>query len=177
MDEIWKEIKEAPDCLISNYGNVKVKSRKITDKNSNIRQYKEKYISKNKKKNGYLEVALPIEKNKRIYRLVHRLVLETFNPIENMNKMQVNHKDENKENNNLTNLEWMTSKENCNYGTRNSKVSEGKKVKVQCITTGKIYNSMEEAANDTKCLKSSIWKCCNKIYSQTHGYKWRYYND
>ena len=40
-------------------------------------------------------------------------------------------------NNNLTNLEWMTSKENCNYGTRNSRVSEGKKVKVQCsLRTG-----------------------------------------
>ena len=44
--------------------------------------------------------------------------METFNPVENMENLDVNHIDENKENNDLTNLEWLTHKDNVNYGTR-----------------------------------------------------------
>ena len=43
------------------------------------------------------------------------------------NKPQVNHKDENRKNNNINNLEWVTNKENCNYGNRNLKLSMAKK--------------------------------------------------
>ena len=53
-----------------------------------MRRYKAKEISKNKKKNGYLEVALPVDKNKRIYRLVNRLVLITFKHVEKIEKME-----------------------------------------------------------------------------------------
>ena len=55
---------------------------------------------------------------KRYMRQVHRLVLETFKPIKNMNKLQVNHKDGNKSNNSLSNLEWVISSENL-YHARN----------------------------------------------------------
>lgn len=43
---------------------------------------------------------------------VHRLILENFKPVENMDKMQVNHIDGNKWNNKLSNLEWVTCSEN-----------------------------------------------------------------
>ena len=45
---------------------------------------------------------------------MHRLVLETFNPIENMKEMQVNHKNWDRLDNRLENLEWVTPKENMN---------------------------------------------------------------
>ena len=54
---------------------------------------------------------------------IHRLVAESF--IENPNELEcVNHKDENKRNNVVSNLEWCTKKYNCNYGKRNEKMSK-----------------------------------------------------
>ncbi|MBR5823812.1 MAG: hypothetical protein IKY67_06685 [Paludibacteraceae bacterium] len=51
---------------------------------------------------------------------VARLVLETYRPVEGMEKLQANHiKEFEKSNDSLNNLEWMTPKENANYGTRN----------------------------------------------------------
>lgn len=105
MIEIWKQIKEAPDCEVSNLGNVRVKARDIITSAGQCRHYQAKQIAKNKKQTGYIEVALPVDKGKRIYRTIHRLVLMTFNPINNMENLEVNHIDENKENNILSNLE------------------------------------------------------------------------
>lgn len=178
MDEVWKVIEEAPNCLVSNLGNVKVSQRTIVTSTGHSVTYKEHDIAKNKKRTGYLEVALPVDKNKRIYRLVHRLVLSAFAPVEDMDNLEVNHKDENKENNCLENLEWVTSQENCNYGNRNQKISNKiYKVKVKCITTGKIYDSLAAAAEDTGCIKSSICNCCKGKRNHTHNLKWEYYYD
>lgn len=63
-------------------------------------------------KDGYAKVRLMSDDNKRHRYSVHRLVLENFNPIDNMDQLQVNHKDGNKLNNHLSNLEWVTSSEN-----------------------------------------------------------------
>jgi len=60
---------------------------------------------------GYLYINL-YKNDKKHFRTVHRLVLENFNPVENMDKLQCNHIDGNKENNRLENLEWCTKSEN-----------------------------------------------------------------
>lgn len=64
---------------------------------------------------GYEKVALVSSDNKRHRYSVHRLVLENFYPIENMKNLQVNHIDGNKLNNNLSNLEWVTPRENTKH--------------------------------------------------------------
>ena len=71
-----------------------------------------KILSVQLDKDGYEKVQMMSTDGKRHRYSVHRLVLENFNPIENMNKFQVNHIDGNKRNNNLFNLEWVTCSEN-----------------------------------------------------------------
>lgn len=74
---------------------------------------------------GYLQVQLLKNGNKYSFK-VHRLVAIVFLPNPN-NLPEVNHKDENKQNPNLDNLEWCTVKYNNNYGTRGYRVSQSNK--------------------------------------------------
>ena len=96
--EIWKKINGYENYEISNHGNVK------SNNYSKIR------ILKKEKCKGYLRVSL--SKNNKVKRfLVHRLVALSFLKNED-NKKCVNHKDGNKLNNSLGNLEWSTYSEN-----------------------------------------------------------------
>ncbi|MBU3106699.1 HNH endonuclease [Clostridium gasigenes] len=85
--------------------------------------------------NGYNYVNFNVD-GKRTTQLVHRLVLMAFNPVENMGFLKVNFKDENINNLDLSNLEWCTSKENANYGTRNfrCKINNPQLIKVVQLT-------------------------------------------
>lgn len=81
-----------------------------------------KFLSEHNDKNGYKKVrmsCLDLEPGKTHTFSVHRLVLENFNPIEGMEELQVNHKDGNKANNSLDNLEWMTCFENIHHAMDN----------------------------------------------------------
>lgn len=101
---------------------------------------------------GYLTFAVWIKNNtirKKYY--IHRIVAQTF--IENPeNKKYVNHKDGDKSNNCVDNLEWVTSSENNKHKYRVLKCPYPKRkfftppVKVRCIETGIIYKSVHEAA-------------------------------
>lgn len=79
-----------------------------------------KYLSQHKDKDGYLKVRLVSKDDKRHTYSVHRLVLENFYPTAGMNNLQVNHIDGNKENNSLSNLEWMTCLENIHHAMDNN---------------------------------------------------------
>jgi hypothetical protein len=110
--EIWKDIEGYEGLYqVSNLGNVK---SLYTNKNLS-------YIKCGRDRE-YLSVSLSKDKKLKIY-YIHRLVAETF--IDNPNNYPyVNHKDENKQNNCVNNLEWCSPKYNINYGTR--------KIKVKC---------------------------------------------
>lgn len=77
-----------------------------------------KYLNFHLDKDGYQKVRLVSTDNKRHTYSVHRLMLENFLPIEDMEKYQVNHKDGNKQNNNINNLEWVTPSENIRHAYR-----------------------------------------------------------
>ena len=90
---------------ISNLGRVKSLNYNRTGK--------EQIIKSHKRKDGYVQVCLCRNKKITTYKL-HRLVAETF--LENPNNLPcVNHKDENKENNQISNLEWCDKVYNINY--------------------------------------------------------------
>lgn len=141
------------------------------------------------RKDGYKEIILNAPTKKRVFRCVHRLVAEAFIP--NPDDLPcINHKDENKTNNQVDNLEWCTHKYNSNYGTINKRLSEQKinntynMTPVKCIETGIIYPSIHEAERQTGILTAGIMACCKGIvyssckgYTKRHtagGYHWEY---
>ncbi len=104
--EIWKDIKGFEGKYqISNFGNVK-----------NLNYYRKgivKILKPIKHNSGYNAINLSFKGKNKQY-LIHRLVAETFIP--NPNKYEfVNHKDENKRNNKVENLEWCTKSYNAIY--------------------------------------------------------------
>jgi len=111
MIEVWKEINGFSDYMVSSYGRIK-----------SLKFGKERILKLGKNKYGYLQFIL-YKNNKKYTKTIHRLVLETFNPIENMDKLEGNHKDGNKENNRLDNLEWCTYYENRKHAIENGLIN------------------------------------------------------
>lgn len=130
--------------------------------------------------NGYLTVALPKNGKQKTY-YVHRLVAEAFidNP---MNLPQVNHKDENKQNNSVENLEWCTAAYNLEYSGIHIKAGEAaakacSKPILQFTLDGefvKEYPSLIEASRQTGIHQGNISCCCNGKRNHACGYKWKY---
>lgn len=166
IQEIWKRIKDFPDYKVSNWGRVKSYKR---DKVNG------KLMKLTKNNSGYLSVNLTDKTGLQFTSYVHRLVSEAFVPNPE-NKSDVNHIDEDKSNNRVDNLEWMTHKENCNHGTRNERAGKSRgralRKKVKCVETGEVYPSVKEATKQTKI--GSIDKACRGVYEKAGGFHWLY---
>ena len=122
MEEVWKDIKGYEGIYqVSNFGRVKSLDHYTMMKNDIKRLQKGRELLPNHYSNGYTFVTL-VNKGKRKQCLLHRLVLIAFKG--EKKGYEVNHIDENKDNNSLDNLEWVTHKYNCQYGTRNIRCKE-----------------------------------------------------
>ena len=179
-NEIWKPIKETDGCyLISNYGRVKSLPR-----NGTIN--KERIIKQQLKKDNYYQVNMKVY-GKSIWRRVNRLVAQAFIPNPN-NLPCINHKNGNKLNNCVDNLEWCTHKENSRhyFNTIYDNKYKGRgqihpKSVVRIDENGMItiFSSLLKASEETfgdKNKRNGISKACrqNKKYL---SYIWKYTED
>ena len=179
--EEWKDIKGYIGIYqISNLGNVKSIDRVVLRNNKYPIELKGKILYQGER-NNYKVVQLSKD-NKRKGLQVHRLVAEAFIP--NLdNKSCVNHKDGNKHNNCVDNLEWATYQENhihaLNTGLKSRINSSNKRVKQYDLEMNfiKEYVSLCEAERQTNAKRPNIVKCCEGVYKSSGGYVWRYSNE
>lgn len=174
IEEQWMEIKGYNGKYqVSNLGRVKSEKRMVSF-GLIKREVKEKILKPCSNGNGYLYVSLGRGVENRRY--IHRLVAEAF--IANPNNYpQINHKDENRNNNSVDNLEWCDAKYNCNYGTHRQK--RYKPVTQYSLKNKyiKTWPSIKEASiffNGKS--RSHIGSCCSGKKTTAFGYKWKYGN-
>ena len=164
MMEIFKDIEGYENYQVSNYGSVKSLG--------NGKTRKEKVLKPTKNKDGYLRVGLCKQGKRKMY-LVHRLVTSAF--IENPNNYEeVNHKDEDKTNNKVENLEWCDHKYNINYGTRTEKISKKISKQVMCVETGVVYSSTMEVERQLGYFQTYIASVCNGKHKTAYKFHWCY---
>lgn len=175
--EIWEYIKDYPNYMVSSYGNVKsIKNNKIL-KNHVTDQ-------------GYCIVSLYDNPKKGKHFKVHRLVAFSF--IENkLNKRTINHKDGNKLNNCVDNLEWCTHSENhkhaysklnrkaASLGRKGSKAFRSIPV-LQYDKEGnfiKMFDSQKIASQELNISFNHISSVCNGKRKTTGGFIWKKINN
>lgn len=160
-EEVWKDIfGYGGDYQVSNLG--RVRSRKWG---------KLKILKPVKNHNGYLTVMLYSDKMRRCY--VHRLVAQAFLP-NRKNLEIVNHKNERRDDNRASNLEWCTHYYNNHYSdiyksTRKRVVQYSKD-----MVRIRSYSSQREASRLTGIYQSNISNCCHRKRETAGGYFWRF---
>lgn len=170
--EIWKPVKGFEDRYkVSNLGHI------YSNKN-------ERLLKTPPGKRGYPVVNLMVDNKKARLCTVHRLVAEAFIPNPD-NKPEVNHIDGNRCNNNVSNLEWCTLRENNLHARRTGlHKSDGDKPVIQKDMDGNFiarYKSFSEASRQTGVPRCDIGFVANKrktakgyTYKSAGGFKWEY---
>ena len=182
--EIWKPISGYEGFYeVSNLGRIRSLERIVECSDGRKRKIKDRTLKGSSYSGGYSGVTLHKDGCAKFVN-IHRIVAEAFvpNPLE---KEEVNHKDENPSNNHASNLEWVTHKENLNFGTRTERArkaiveAQGRAVR-QLSRDGELvaeYESLSAAGNATGTHVANITKCAKGVYKTAGGYIWKYKNE
>lgn len=170
--EIWKDVEGYEGLYqISSKGRVKSLG------NGSSGNSKEKILKGLNDKYGYLQVNLYKEGKQKTFK-VHRLVAKAFldNPY---NLPQVNHKDEDKTNNCVDNLEWCNCEYNINYGTRTERFIKSKSIPIlQFSKNGEFirrWDGIRQIERELGINRNPISKCCKGKQKTAWNFIWRYY--
>lgn len=166
---------------VSNLGRVKRLEFVVMRKNGRPHTWKTKIVAQFPR-NGYLRV--PIEMNKKkMSKVVHRIVAFAFIP-NPCGYKEINHKDENKSNNCIDNLEWCDRSYNCSYGSLRDKMSEYFKGKPKQRTKIyqydlegnliRVWDSMNQIKKNGGFSLSCIREVCKGKRKTAKGYKWSF---
>lgn len=162
--EVWKDIPGYEGLYqASTYGRIRNSNGKIMKQGFCRGNYLKIGLTKNKMQNSHI---------------VNKLIGITFLPKLTISDTEINHKDENKSNNRVENLEWCSHNYNINYGTRTIRTIEGESIAVvQYDLKGNFiakYISSTEAARINNYSKGNICSCCRGKRNMANGYIWKY---
>ena len=181
-NEIWRDIPNYENLYqVSSFGRVRSLPRYKIGKNGSRYLYKGRILS-NCSDGKYLLVLLHKD-GIRVTRHIHRLVAEVFIPC-NKKGLVINHIDENKYNNKVENLEWVTQRQNINHGTRNLRMAKTSlnrtdcsKPVFKCDKDGNIiveYPSISEAARQMNIGVCAIQNCIRGRSKTSCGFIWKF---
>ena len=181
-EEIWKDIKGFEGIYqASNLGRVKSLERFRKGKNGSLVTVKERILKPKLTNRGYYRVDLWKQSIGKHYK-VHRLVWEAFNG-SIPEGLQVNHINEVKTDNRLSNLNLMTCKENTNWGTG---IERGHKKQINGKTSKPVlqftledilikeYPSINQVERELGFAQPNISACCNGKQKTAYNYIWKY---
>ena len=135
-----------------------------------------KFLKPKTKKDGYQLVNLYDNEGKRKMYQVHRIVYETFSGSPIPEGMQCNHISEDKTDNRFCNINLMSPKENCNWGTRNKRSAKSRSKQVGAFKNDElvlVFQSTKEAGRQG-FNQSNVSACCRGKLKTHKGYTWKY---
>lgn len=178
--EVWKDIKDYEGLYqVSNMGRVKSLERTVRNGRGYYKTVSEKIKKGKDNGHGYLQVSLCKDGRKKWYR-INRLVAQAFLPNPN-NLPIINHKDEDKYNNHMDNLEWCSHSYNNTYNDRAKKA--GKKLSKPVFSVNKEsglimwWQSSHEAERCTGINNGNIIRCCQGKLNSAGNHYWFYADD
>lgn len=154
--EIWDNYEVSTEGRVRNVKTGRIKKQTVANR------YKQVYLSKNGKGRNFR---------------VNRLVAFAFIPNDDVeNKTQVNHINEDKLDNRVENLEWVSPKQNQNHGSCSERKGKSRGKKVRCVETGQEFYSIREVQRQLGLPFQNVAKCCKNGH-RCGGFHWEYVED
>lgn len=177
--EEWRPVVGYENYMVSNTGKIRSVGHWRKGKANSRAWHKGKILKPHISNRGYLRVGVQCKDSKTHMVSVHRLVAEAFIP--NPNELpEINHLDEDKTNNNVSNLEWSTSSHNINWGTRNERVASKMERPIIMIRLSDkketYFKSITEAERQGYSPRNDLYHK-NKRRLRHDGYCWKYADD
>jgi hypothetical protein len=172
VNEEWRDIQGFENYQVSNMGNVRSKERVVTQKGhkNNYKRIMKSCLLKPRKQNsGYLIVWLSVNGKSKPY-TIHRLVAKAFLA---MSDGEVNHKDGDKTNNFVGNLEWVSRSEHIIHSYEKLGRKKSMNKRVLCVETGEVFDSMADAERVKGIPRRSICHVLHGRNKTAGGYTWK----